>query len=276
LPVSGVSLQFVKSRWEPVFASRVSLIALEMLLLVLLAVQAARLVWIVVTPGGPYGEAPSISRIDLSPLTVFNPFQPRGESDAAAPDTPFRLYGVRAGVPDETAILAAGDGPQRVYRIGEEIVPGTSLAAVATDHVVLSRGVREFRIDLDLASTTGSAPVVPSYLLNTAPGSSNASAPPSLTAAVDPQTFMNEAGLAPRLSGGEITGYTLLPRAGGETLKSLGLEAGDVIVALNGNRLTPEIYSRLAEGLSAGGNIQLTVERGSNTRTLTLQTGGQE
>ncbi len=249
---------------------------LELLLLALLAVQAARLAWIVVTPGGPYGEMSAVSRVDPLPLTSFNPFLSRNGTVMTVADTPYRLYGVRAGVPDEAAILAAGDGPQRVFRVGEEIVPGTRLAAVAADHVVLSGGGREFRVDLDLASTSGGSPIVPSYLLNSAPAAANSSAPPSLTASVDPQAFMNEAGLAPRLSGGEITGYTLLPRSGGETLESLGLEAGDVIVALNGNRLTPEIYSRLAEELSAGGDIQLTVERGSNTRTLTLQTGGQE
>jgi type II secretory pathway component PulC len=52
-----------------------------------------------------------------------------------------------------------------------------------------------------------------------------------------------------------------------------GLAAGDVLVALNGNRLTPERYSELEQQLTSNARVQLTVERGNETRTITLQTG---
>jgi type II secretory pathway component PulC len=52
-----------------------------------------------------------------------------------------------------------------------------------------------------------------------------------------------------------------------------GLAAGDVLVALNGNRLTPERYSEIEQELTGSSQVQLTVERGSQTRTITLQTG---
>ena len=43
-----------------------------------------------------------------------------------------------------TAIIAGGDGLQQVYRVGAEVQPGVTLAAVAFDHVELSRnGARE-------------------------------------------------------------------------------------------------------------------------------------
>ncbi|WP_408591860.1 type II secretion system protein N [Novosphingobium sp.] len=43
-----------------------------------------------------------------------------------------------------SAIIAAADGVQQLYRPGDEVAPGVQLAAVAFDHVELSRsGLRE-------------------------------------------------------------------------------------------------------------------------------------
>ncbi len=90
---------------------------------------------------------------------------------------------------------------------------------------------------------------------------------------VDTKKLLDEAGLRPRTQDGRITGYTLLPRGAGETLGRAGLAAGDVLVALNGNRLTPERYSEIEQELTGAAQVQLTVERGNETRTITLQTG---
>jgi general secretion pathway protein C len=45
-----------------------------------------------------------------------------------------------------------------------------------------------------------------------------------------------------------------------------------VLVALNGNRITPERYSELEQELTGASQVQLTVERGNETRTVTLRT----
>jgi general secretion pathway protein C len=43
-----------------------------------------------------------------------------------------------------SAIIAAGDGMQKVYLVGDAVADGVTLAAIASDHVVLDRtGTRE-------------------------------------------------------------------------------------------------------------------------------------
>lgn len=72
---------------------------------------------------------------------------------------PFSLHGVRtdAATGQGSAIIATGDGEQKVHLVGEELGDGVTLAAVASDHVVLdSRGGRE-TLWLDVA---GGQPVM--------------------------------------------------------------------------------------------------------------------
>lgn len=73
---------------------------------------------------------------------------------AAAPDgetlpvtaLPFSLHGIRtdAATGEGSAIIATGDGEQKVHAVGETLADDVRLIAIALDHVVLeSRGVRE-------------------------------------------------------------------------------------------------------------------------------------
>jgi general secretion pathway protein C len=241
--------------------------SLEIGLVLVLAVQAARLVWIVTEPKGPFGSPPP----EAATVSAFTPFAPRTElRESASTPEGVALVGVRVGSGTASAIIAAG-GKQSVYWIGEEIAPGTVLKDVAGDHVLLAQGNGTSRLELAaLAATSNTAASMPPYML--APRTPTA-AKPALTASVDTKKLLEEAGLRPRTQNGQITGYTLLPRGAGEMLGRAGLAAGDVLVALNGNRLTPERYSEIEQELTGTSQVQLTVERGSETRTITLQTG---
>ncbi|WP_334163505.1 type II secretion system protein N, partial [Phenylobacterium sp.] len=128
---------------------RTLLAGLEAALAVALATQAARLAWALVTPLGPFGsaamaQAPVRPPADLSILAGFDPFF-RVSGAAASPDgaggeggAPV-LHGVRAAPGGRgSAILSIG-GTQRSVAVGEEVEPDVVLAAVAADHVILSR-----------------------------------------------------------------------------------------------------------------------------------------
>jgi general secretion pathway protein C len=252
---------------------------IEVALVVVLAVQAARLVWIVAEPVGPFGTpaAETIAASDRDPaiLKSFNAFAPRGPVSVAAPEDAgdLTLHGVRvAGGGSGSAIIGVA-GKQSVYWVGEAVAPGTVLKQVAADHVIIARGDRTSRLALVARAPQPNAAVsVPSYML--APRAAAAvAARPTPIASVDTKKLLEEAGLRPRTQGGQITGYTLLPRGAGEMLGRAGLAAGDVLVALNGNRLTPERYSEIEQELTGASQVQLTVERGNETRTITLQTG---
>lgn len=113
-----------------------------------LAAQAARLAWTFAAPASP-APAPAISArppADTAVLASFDAFgaSGAGPSSAAAGAQGaegLRLFGVRSGGADGgSAIIAGSDGVQKSYSVGETIVEGVTLAAVAADHVELSRG----------------------------------------------------------------------------------------------------------------------------------------
>jgi general secretion pathway protein C len=208
----------------------------------------------------------------LAILRTFNPFAPRVPvATAVKTADDLTLFGVRVGNDGMGSAIIASSGKQSVYWVGEEIVPGTVLKQVAGDHVLLAHGNGTSRLDL-VARTAPppSSASVPPYMV--APRAA-ATAKPAIIASVDTRKLLDEAGFRPRTQDGQITGYTLLPRGGGEMLGRAGLAAGDVLVALNGNRLTPERYSEIEQELTGSSQVQLTVERGNETRTITLQTG---
>jgi general secretion pathway protein C len=93
---------------------------------------------------------------DRALLARFDPFFPaRGGSGDSLPVTalPFSLHGVRAdsATGRGSAIIAAGDGQQLVYGVGDSVGDGVTLAAIAPDHVVLERGGTREALWLDSA-----------------------------------------------------------------------------------------------------------------------------
>jgi len=246
----------------------------EIALVLVLAVQAARMVWIIAEPSGPFGT-PAVdagaSDRELSILKTFNAFAPRAPAAVAAEGIDgLALFGVRVGSRGTGSAIIASGGKQSVYWVGEEVAPGAVLKEVAADHVLVAHGKGTSRLALVARTAPTATASVPSYMIAPRPA---APAKPAAVASVDTKKLLEEAGLRPRTQDGRITGYTLLPRGPGEMLGRAGLAAGDVLVALNGNRLTPELYSEIEQEFTGLSQVQLTVERGNETRTITLQTG---
>lgn len=111
-----------------------------------LAAQAARMTWILLSPASPVA-APAMARRAPTDPSVLGSFDAFGTSGSATPASGgqggdgFRLFGVRSGGPDGgSAIIAGPDGVQKAYSVGETIIDGVTLVAVAADHVELSRG----------------------------------------------------------------------------------------------------------------------------------------
>jgi len=150
--------------------------ALELLLLLLIAIQCARLFWGAMTPIGPLGDFKSLEQ--MRPIAVaapsvgtFDPFfrQAPGGPAAAQPTVvtslDIRLYGITANraTGGGSAIIGPANGEQRVYLVGEEIVPGVTLTAVGFDFITVSRNGQEEQLYLDQTPVApgGAAPVTP-------------------------------------------------------------------------------------------------------------------
>lgn len=237
---------------------------------VLLALQAARLLWLVFNPTGPVGmpeaaltttaTAPMLGRSDVFFRQMTLDAGNRGTTGALG----YTLFGVRGGGSHTgSAILGNADGQQAAYRLGDAIAPGLVLDAVGADHVILRSGGARQRIDLPGRPTASPTPAAaaPGVLPTGAPAR-NAAAPD----AIDPQHLLAQAGLRPRSEGG----YTVIPRGDGAVLRQAGLQSGDVLLSVNGQTLTPERLGELNEELKGQPEIAITFERDGQTRTVTL------
>lgn len=245
--------------------------AAELALLAGLAVQAARLVWTVLTPVSPLGDwRPAPVAEVASPvatLTGFDPFFRLGNTGAPATVTSLQLtlFGTRV---DEasgrgSAILAGADGVQRSIAVGEEIQPGVTLKAVAFDHVTIDHGGAAE--DLFLDQSGGIAPAQPGGAL-----------PPQPGAGVTLAQLKQDVGFIPRIDRGRVSGLVVRSQGSGTAFRAAGLRDGDVVTSLGGRPVGgPEDLDRIARDYANGGNVPITVERGQETLSLAITVAGQ-
>lgn len=236
--------------------------AVELGLVLLLAMQAARLTWLLLTPLGPVAdgaaEAPAYASLP-SNLAGPDPFY-RG-AQAAGTDgnvAGWTLYGLRTGEDGGAAILAGPDGVQSAYRVGDTLAPGLTLLRVEAGHAVLGAGGVEHR--LRLPETPAASPA--------------AAAAPAATAAASPTAdharLLEQVSLRPQREGERVLGYELVARGDDAALRQAGLMPGDVLLEVDGAALTPERVGELRNELASRAQVTLTVRRGAQTLTLTL------
>ena len=71
--------------------------------------------------------------------------------------------------------------------------------------------------------------------------------------------------------GGQINGVTVRPGSNAAGFQASGLRPGDVIVAVNGARITSLVdVQQLQSGLAPGARLIVTVERGAQTVPIPL------
>lgn len=247
----------------------------ELALMAVLAVQGARLLWVIVTPVSPLGEwrplAPAIAGSPSAILEGFDPFfrlQGQQGAPAAVTNLQLTLFGTRL---DEasgrgSAILAGADGVQRSVSVGEEIQPGVTLKAVAFDHITIDRGGRSEDLYLDQSDAPPATPAAQGAAPVPAPGS----VPPQGGVAL--AQLRSDIGFIPRLDGGRVSGLVVRPQGSGVAFRAAGLREGDIVTALGGRPVTgPGDLDRLASDFAQGGSLSITVERGDQTLPLALQ-----
>ena len=236
--------------------------AAELILLVLIAVQTARLIWTMVTPLGPVGDwraAGQAPRADAAMLAAFDPFfRLSAGGPVMVTSLNLKLTGVREdrATGRGSAIIQLPDGRQLSFLVGEEIMPGVTLAAVGFDYVTISRGGAQEQIFIDQSE--------PAPVAGGAPGGPAPTPPVPQSLVVGPQgpaTAGAPINFAPRLTGGRVDGVIVSPGSdGGRAFSAAGFQPGDVVVLVNGQRVTSLEQARAAIG--GGGVVNVMVERG--------------
>lgn len=243
----------------------------------LLAVQAARLAWLLLVPPAPVGAPPAparaamdATRLERLAIDAFHPAQ--ASVHVTADSSGLRLHAARpaADAGSGAAIIAGKDGRQRAFVVGDEVASGVVLAAVASDHVTLAAsGARR---ELRFALPPGGAPAPAPRQASAGLPAARAPSPTAGTASVDPAQLLAQAGLRPvQADDGQPAGYSVIPRGDGAVLRQAGLQAGDVLLSINGQALTPERYAALPAELAGSRTITFTYARDGTTHTTTLQ-----
>jgi len=246
---------------------------LEFALLVLLALQTARLVWAIATPVDPLGSwrLPEISAGTIEArkdsLREFDPFFRLQQNPATAVVTSLQLtlYGTRV---DEamgrgSAIISGPDTIQNSYAVGDEILPGITLKAVDYDNVTIQRGQIEEKLFIDQSQPAPDAPET------SAPASAATSERPDEPKIPGSETLTVadlQSGIRflPRMESGRVTGFAVRPNQG-EAFRIAGFQEGDIVTAINGQPVSSVAdIQRAVMNKSGGGNISVSVERGAN------------
>ncbi|WP_292071179.1 type II secretion system protein N [Brevundimonas sp. UBA7534] len=247
-------------------------------LALLLVVQTARLIWIFLAPQPALQAAPAPpSRpVDRGVLTRFDAFFRTGAPsslEGASGDEAgqLRLFGVRAGGQGGgSAIIGLADGRQLSVGVGEAVMPGLVLQAVGPDFVTLARGQSLSRLAFSEAPA-GAAPPPPPPGTEQVVTPASASAPGA--AVVDPQRLMAQASLRPRLQGLGVNGFTVSSAGNASELRAAGLQAGDVILSVNGTALnSPQAIGALRGQLASAPSAEIQYERNGEMRTTTIRT----
>jgi general secretion pathway protein C len=238
--------------------------AAELLLLVLIAVQTARLIWTMATPLGPVGDwkaagGPGV-RADAAVFAAFDPFfRLSAGGPVVVTSLNLRLTGVREdrATGRGSAIIQLPDGRQLSFMVGEEVMPGVTLTAVGFDNVTISRAGAQEQIFMDQSTPAPAVIVDPNSTTPVPPG-----APPQVVTPQGPvpPTMTGMINFAPRMVGRTVNGVIVTAGGdGGRAFSAAGFQPGDVIVAVNGQRVTSLEQARAA--LGAGGVVSIMVER---------------
>jgi len=266
-------------------------LAVSVLLAVLIAYYAARLVWLLV-PGAPTmtwepppPAAPAIAadqKTDYRALLDAHLFgqasaepQPVADDSIDAPDTRLSLV-LRATVTDRQnqvahAIIADSSGREKVYFLKSSVPGGATLHLVHTDRVILNRGgvLEALRLPREndgsnagrtarrrtAAARSGSSPTVRQVINQSAA---------TIASIIRPQPYM---------PGGRLKGYRVYPGRNRQQFAALGLRPGDLVTDINGTPLNnPAQGMEIFRGMANSTQVTLTIERNGQSQILTLDT----
>lgn len=277
-------------------------LAVELSLVVVLALFGARLVWVIASPSdsvAKYTERPLPSPMrgtsstlaistDRSVLISENPFD-QGESELIVQDVPetslnLQLDGLRMsteGGGAGNAIIRTPNGIGTNYRLGDQILPGVTLQRILSDRVIINRdgadetlmlggrgaGLSVISDDSQIVTDGGTA--------ETTIGTNAESQEPAEVAGrlTGPDQLFGAINAGPVMTNGSLIGYRLNPIGSADIMRQAGLEPGDVLLQINGASVVNLDITDVIDRISAVQTAVLEVNRNGSQRTVRLSFG---
>jgi len=277
-------------------------LAVEVILVVVLALLAARLIWIIASPTdsvanytdrplpAPMRSASSILAVttDRTVLLSQNPFD-QGEAEIIVQDVPettlnLHLDGLRMSTgsdDDGNAIIRTPNGINSNFSVGDEILAGVTLQRILSDRVIINRdGVDE---TLMLGGRGAGLSVISDDSQTVSPGddlpaASEATAAASGTGIIEgqlagPDQLFGAINAGAVMTNGQISGYRLNPIGSTDILRQAGFEPGDVLLQINGTSVSNLDMNDVIDRISAIETAELRINRNGSERTVRLKFG---
>ena len=165
-----------------------------------------------------------------------------------------------------SAIIALPDGRQQSFAVGDEIMPGRARwPQVGFDNVTINRGGTPEQIFLD-QSTPAPAAGAPRRRRRAVASRRRPPPPPPAAPPASPADPLRRVSPA----AGSTASSSAPGGDGGQAFRGAGFDAGDVIVAVNGQRVTSLEQARAAMRARAG-NVTVMVDRGGRAVPLRVR-----
>ncbi|MBM4218650.1 MAG: type II secretion system protein GspC [Gammaproteobacteria bacterium] len=255
-------------------------------LVLVIAAQLASLLWRVLGAAEdgagiaePAVEVPSPG-VDVAAIVNAHLFgvapQSGDPSDAPATTANLMLAGTLAGREPERgwAIIGASGQSARVYATGASLPGGARLHAVYPDRVILDRsGARESLLLPRLSSGAGAGRALPRSAGMPPGAAPNASIADSVRQLLVQNPSAGSELLRPQpvFAGGSLRGYRVYPGRNRAQFAGLGLQPGDLVLAVNGAALDdPNRGLEILRGVGQGSAVTLTIERGGQQQQITV------
>ena len=186
------------------------------------------------------------------------------------------LTGRTVGNPG-SAVLKTPDNKEGSYREGDEIMNGVTLQSVTAEFVVLDvRGelerltfAKDNQTSLGLSVEQNSEPAIDRLSVST-----NSLQPQSVSSlnSINATDLLKTVRLNPNFDNGQLLGYQIQPRGDSAVLKNFGLEAGDMVTAVNGESLLQGRLDlqELAQTLGNASQVRLDIIRDGRPQTVKI------
>ena len=269
--------------------------AVSLLLVVLIAWQLARMIWMLV-PGSSTGDvvplpaslpqsAPAVQgSTDVRTIAeshIFGAADAEESEPVLMPDDDLadtRLVNltlngtVASEIPNySVAIISDSGNDQEVYVIGDSVGNNTTLHAVYADRVVLNeKGVLT---NLKLPREFQDAPIANVRRTTTATRSFDKSQSIQAVVTQNLTKLTDVIRPTPYRVDGQQVGFRVYPGRDRRKFAALGLRPGDIIKDIDGRELTDASQAmQVFQSLGTSEQVTVTIERGGKSESLTLKT----
>ena len=269
-------------------ASRTLPMAVAALLVVTIAWELVQLTWMLLDRKGPDANVISVAPPppgtqtrkgpDISSIVNAHVFDRANVAKIAEPDAPptqmnLVLSAVLASTDPSKGLAVIGESAAngKVYAVGATVRSGTRLHAVYPDYVVLDRNGSLERLALPRQSVLTTTPRAASVAAAPAPNQFAENL--RRIAETNPSAITDVMRPQPVFANGVQRGFRVYPGRDRQRFQKLGLQPGDLVLAVNGTPLDdPQRGQEIFNTIGASDRVTVTIERNGQPQELTLNT----